>query len=247
MTVPRSRRVSFAAVLAFLIPLAASAQSKPPAPEAKPAAAQSKPAVPRDPLAPAFEISVGAGFLTGSDLGDADADLRNSTGGELRLFATSSRIGTSLPVEVRFGFPFGGRYVFEARAAWARPDLETSVTGDVEGAPPVSLAETTDQYSIDAGVLVYFGRQRQREVTPFVSAAVGYVATVHEGLTLLENGMSFRGGGGVRFPLASGRRGRISAYGIRADAALVVMTNGVTSGSGATTQVATSGSLYLTF
>ena len=233
MTARRSRGVLVALVLAFMVPLTAAAQNKPPAP--------------RDPLAPGFEVSIGAGFLSGSDLGDADAELRNSTGGEFRLFATSSRIGASIPVEVRLGFPIGRRYVFEVRGAWARPDLQTSVNGDAEGAPGISVAETTDQYSIDAGVIVYLGRQRQRAVTPFVSGAVGYVATVHEGLTLLENGMSVRGGGGVKFPLASGRKGRISSYGLRADAALVVMTNGVTSSSGATTQVATSGALYLTF
>ncbi len=150
-------------------------------------------------------------------------------------------------MEVRLGFPMGRRYVFEVRAAWARPELQTSVNGDAEGAPGISLAERTDQYSIDAGVLVYLGRQRQTAVTPFVSGAVGYVATVHEGLTLLENGISFRGGGGVKFPLASGRKGRISSYGLRADGALVVMTNGVTGDNGATTQVAASGAFYLTF
>ena len=234
MTGRSSRRAIVALLVACAWPLSVAAQSKP-AP------------APRDPLAPGFELSVGAGFLSGSDLADADADLRNSTGGEFRLFATSSRIGSSFPLEARIGFPLGLRYVFEVRGAWSRPELETTVNGDAEGVPAVSLAETTNQYSIDVGVLVYFNRQRQRTVTPFVSGAVGYVATVHEGLTLLEHGISVRGGGGVKFPLASGRKGRISGYGLRADATLVVMTNGVTSESGATTQVATSGSLYLTF
>ena len=50
---------------------------------------------------------------------------------------------------------------------------------------------------------------------------------MHEGLTLLENGISFRGGGGLKYPLVMQRRGRIKGFGIRADAAFIVMTSGL--------------------
>jgi hypothetical protein len=57
----------------------------------------------------------------------------------------------------------------------------------------------------------------------------------------------FRGGGGFKYPLSIGRRGRVKGAGLRVDGALLVMTGGVVAGSGATAQTAASGSLYLTF
>jgi hypothetical protein len=208
-----------------------------------PAAAQ-PPAAPRSAR---MELSVGAGFLGGSSLGTADADLRGGSNQPFQLFDTSSRIGGSAPLEVRLDFLLGPRYVFEIRGAWSRPELETSVTGDFEGAPPVSLVDRVDQYSLDLGVLVHLRQARSRSLVPFVSAGAGYVGAVHEGLTLLESGIGFRGGGGLKYPLVMQRRGRIKGAGIRADAALIVMTSGLAAESGATRQLAATGSLYFSF
>ena len=95
------------------------------------------------------------------------------------------------------------------RGAWARPELQTTVTGDVEGAPAITVAEHVDLYSIDVGLFVAFRTTGPRTLVPFVSGGVGYVGAVHEGLTLLENGVVYRGGGGLKYPLAVGRRGRL--------------------------------------
>ena len=194
-----------------------------------------------------MDVSVGAGFLGGSSLGDADADLRGSGGQPYQLFATSSRIGTSRPLEVRVDFPLGPKYVLEMRGAWSRPELETAVSGDEESAPPLTVAERVDQYSLDLGLLVNLRQVRPRVLVPFLSGGLGYVAAVHEGQTLLENGISYRGGGGIKYPLAVRTTGWINGVGIRADGALIVITNGLATGSGASRQVAATGSLYLTF
>jgi hypothetical protein len=137
--------------------------------------------------------------------------------------------------------------VFEIRGAWARPELQTSISGDVEGAPPATLIERVDQYTLDFGVRMNFGEARRRSLLPFVSGGAGYAGVVHEGLTLLENGLSFRGGGGFTYPLVVQRSGRIKGLGVRADAALIVMTGGAAGDSGPARQIATSGSLYLSF
>ena len=207
------------------------------------ATAQPRPA----PRAPRLELSVGAGFLGASSLGTADADLRGRNNQSFQLFDSSSRIGVSVPVEVRLDFLLGPRYVFEIRGAWSRPELETSVSGDVEGAPGLTLVERVDQYSLDFGLLVNLGQARPRTLVPFVSGGAGYAGAVHEGLTLLENGISFRGGGGFKYPLVMQRRGRIKGMGIRADAAVIVMTGGLAGENDTARQVTTSGSLYLTF
>lgn len=210
---------------------------------APPAAAQQR-TVPR---APRLEISAGAGFLGGSSLGTADADLRGRSNQPFQLFDTSSRIRGSVPLEVRLDFLLGPRYVFGIRGAWSRPELETSVTGDFESAPPVTVVERVDQYSLDLGLLVNLRQVRTGSLVPFISGGAGYVGAVHEGLTLLESGISFRGGGGVKYPLVMQRRGRIKGVGLRADAALVVMTSGLAAESDATRQLAATGSVYFSF
>jgi hypothetical protein len=225
--------VVFALFVAFVLTASAQGRGAPPQP--------------RRPSGPRMDLSVGAGFLGGSALGDADADVRGSGGQPYQLFATSSRIGRSIPLEVRLDFLLGPRYVLEMRGAWSRPELQTSISGDIEGAPPLTVVELVDQYSLDLGLLVNLTRSRPRAVVPFISAGAGYVAAVHEGLTLLESGIGYRGGGGIKYPLAMRTTGRIKGVGIRADAALIFTTSGLATGSGATHQVATSGSFYLTF
>ena len=214
------------------------------------AAAQSKPApppTPRGPSVPRIDLSVGAGFISGSGLGDADADLRGRSGAPLQLFATSSRLGGSPPFEVRLGYRISPRYTLEMRGGWSRPEIQTSVSGDVEGAPSLTVAEKVDLYSLDLGILVMFNRRQPRAVTPFISAGAGYAGAVHEGLTLLENGLTYRAGGGIKYPLALRNRAWIKAIGVRADGTLIFMSGGLASGFGTTHQVAGSGSLYLTF
>jgi hypothetical protein len=214
------------------------------------AAAQTKPAqapAPRGPSVPRIDLSVGTGFISSSGLGDANADLRGRSGATLQLFATSSRLGGSLPVEVRLGYRIGPRYTLEMRGAWSRPEIRTSIAGDVEGAPALTVAERVDLYSLDLGILVMFNRSQPRALMPFIAAGAGYAGAVHEGLTLLENGFTYRGGGGIKYPLALRNRARIKAVGVRADGTLIFMSGGLANGFGMTHQVAGSGSLYLTF
>jgi len=116
-----------------------------------------------------------------------------------------------------------------------------------EGAPALIVAEKVDLYSLDLGLLVMFNRSQPRALTPFNSADAGYAGAVHEGLSLLENGFTYRGGGGLKYPFAVRNRGRIKAIGVRADGALIFMSRGLASGFGMTKQVSGSGSLYLAF
>lgn len=225
---------SFAIFASFAVPSFAQTQ-RPPARS------------PRPPSAPRWDVSVGSGFFSGSALESADADLRGRSNEPFQLFTTTSRIGGSLPLEARLGWHLNPRYTVEIRGAWSRPELQTSIAADVEGAPPVTVAEKVALYTLDLSVVRFFRRSRPRALTPFVSAGAGYVGAVHEGLTLLENGFSYRGGGGIKYPLAVRSRGRLNEIGVRADGALVIMNGGLVTGSGPTPQIVASGALYLTF
>lgn len=228
--------VAFDLVVCFVVfAIPAGAQTRSPAP------------VPRGPSVPRIDLSVGGGFIASSGLGDADADLRGRSGAPLQLFATSSRLGSSYPLEVRLGYRLTPRYTLEMRGAWSRPELQTSVTGDFESAPAVTVAEKVDLYALDLGLLVLFNRPGPRAMTPFLSGGVGYAGAVHEGLTLLENGVIYRGGGGIKYPLAVRTRARFKTIGVRVDGALIFMSGGLASGFGTTYQAAGTGALYLTF
>ena len=214
------------------------------------AAAQTKPAsapAPRGPTVPRIDLSVGTGFIGGSGLGDANADLRGRSGAPLQLFASSSRLGSSYPLEVRLGYRLTPRYTLEMRGSWSRPALQTSITGDFESAPAATVAEQVDLYTLDLGLLVMFNRPGPRAMTPFLSGGVGYAGAVHEGLTLLENGILYRGGGGITYPLAVRNSARFKTIGVRVDGALLFMSGGLASGFGTTYQAAGTGGLYLTF
>ena len=214
------------------------------------AGAQTKPAPPpsaRKPSVPRLDISIGSGFVGGSGLDSADADLRGRSGEPFQLITTTSRIGSSLPLEVRLGWRLNPRYTLEIRGAWSRPELRTSIAGDIEGAAALTVAETVDLYSLDLNVVRFFTRSRPRALTPYVSGGAGYVGAVHEGLTLLENGFSYGGGGGIKYPFAIRSQGRVNEIGVRADGTLGILNGGLVTGNGPTPRFAATGALYLTF
>ena len=229
--------LSFFAFLALFATVAPTdAQTRPPRP------------APRGPSVPRWDLSVGSGFVGGSGLGDADARLRGRSNEPFQLFATSSRLGASVPLEVRLGYRMNSRYTLEMRGSWSRPEVETSIANDIEGAPDITVAETVDLYALDVGLVMSFNRSRQaRAFTPYIAAGVGYVGAVQEGLTLLENGFNIRGGGGVKYPLVVSNQKRIKALGVRLDGALNILNGGLVRGSGPTPQIAASGAFYLTF
>src|SRR5687767_10022280 len=136
-----------------------------------PVSAQNKPpAASRASAGPRLDLSVGGGFLGSGGLGDAEADLRGRSGQPLELFTTRSRLSASVPLEVRVGFPLGTRYAIEVRGVWTRPELETTVGDDFEGATGVTVAERVNLYAVDAGLVVAFARARVGTLAPFLSA-----------------------------------------------------------------------------
>lgn len=204
--------------------------------------AQTRPARP-----PRLDLAVGSGIVGGAGLGQSNADLRGRSGEPVGLFETSSRVAMSVPLEVRVGYEPSPRYGLEMRAGYTRPELRTDITGDVEGAPALTAIERVHQYVLDGGIVVPLTRARARAAGPFLSAGAGYGWIVHEGLALLEHGVTFRGGGGARYPLVTRNRGFIRGLGIRGDAAFVVMTGGAALGDGASRHLTATASVYVRF
>jgi hypothetical protein len=217
-----------AAVMVALVPAGAFGQgSEPP---------------PRRP-----EAAFGIGWLGGAGFGGADANLQTGTGGDYLLFSTDSRIAPALALEARVAYALTRRYVIEGRFGFSQPEVRTAISDDVEGAPSLDVAERIDQYTFEGAVVVMLPGLRFTSLVPFVSAGAGYLRQLHEGLTLVEDGVLYHVGGGVRQMLLARPQGLIKAAGFRGDVRVHVLTGGIEIGEGPRPQLAAIGGVFVMF
>ncbi|HET9361899.1 MAG TPA: hypothetical protein VFO58_19235 [Vicinamibacterales bacterium] len=191
-----------------------------------------------------LEVSVGAGFLTGADLGQQPANERAASGSPYRLFDTETDLSSSLFFGLRLGFALTPRLSIEGAASLGQPELRTSISGDAEGAESLIAVEQMDQYTFDGGIVYRFGGLRG--LVPFVSAGAGYQRQRHEGETLIEGGGLFYAGGGVTHWLSVRKQGTVKAIGLRGDARLYFLSGGITPDD-MRTQAAFAGSFVMVF
>jgi hypothetical protein len=131
-----------------------------------------------------IEVEFGAGLLGGAGLGAADANFRGNspTRQPFRLFATSSDLARAPMWHARVAFVLTRRLVLEGSLTNTKPDVRVSATADVEGASPIEITETIDQYFIDGSVLVMFDELAiGPRLVPFAAAGGGYLRQLHEG------------------------------------------------------------------
>lgn len=141
-----------------------------------------------------FEIVGGVTWTGHVSLGTVAATETAPTG-RFTLFSTSTQLTSAPGVDARFGVRLTPALEVEAATSYARPRLQTAVSGDVEGAPSLSASESVGQYVIDGAVLWHLLRWRMGDrTTPFVLAGAGYVRELHESETLAVAGQRvFRG------------------------------------------------------
>jgi hypothetical protein len=194
-----------------------------------------------------FTVSIGAGAVTGAARGARSADERTAGGAPYRLFNTESRLTTAGSLEARLGWALTPRISIEGRAGLSRPEMQTEISGDAEGAPSLTAVERIERYVFDGGVLVRFERWRVAGFVPFAAAGAGYLRQLHEDRTLVEQGPVYHVGGGALRWLSVNRSGLMRACGVRADARLSFFNVGASLGDDVRTQAAVSGSFVLAF
>jgi hypothetical protein len=204
--------------------------------------------LPRRPFA-GVEVAVGAGLIGGAATGEADANLRGNSG-LLRpylLFGTATRFAAARVVESRVTVGLTRRFAVEGRASFSQPELRTSITGDAEGGPSLTVAERVDQYQIDGTLIVTLEELRIGRVLPFASAGAGYLRQLHAGHTLIEEGRVFHVGAGLRYALFARDAGVIKAAGVRTDVRLYLLTGAIQFDESLRPHGAVSGSLFVGF
>lgn len=193
------------------------------------------------------EVGVGVGALGGAALGSDEADLRTGSGTDFALFSAESRFGGARELELRAGISLSRRYAVEVRGGISRPELRTSISGDVEGAPDITLTERIDQYMVDASFVALFEGLRIGPVVPFAAAGAGYLRQLHEGLTLVEQGAVYHLGGGVKHRFVNRSSGLLEAVGVRADGRLYLLSGGIAVGDRPRPHVGVSASFFVLF
>ncbi|HTH02704.1 MAG TPA: hypothetical protein VL882_20670 [Vicinamibacterales bacterium] len=174
-----------------------------------------------------LEISGGAAWSGGYDLGSASAEETRNTGtgtGPFVLFSTDSEAEPSVGLQGRLGVFLASSVSIEGGVYVARPDISTRLSGDAESAPDLTATETLTRLVIDGSVLFHltgasFGQGRG---VPFVLGGGGYLRDAHEKNEVIETGHEVHVGGGLHYWFGQGKH----RVGVRADAAVSWRTGG---------------------
>jgi hypothetical protein len=119
---------------------------------------------------------------------------------------------------------------------------EVSASGDAENAPDTTIEETLSQYVFDGSVVWNFGGAGRRLV-PFVYGGAGYLRELHQEDALVEEGVEYHAGGGVKWWLGEGGR----RFGLRGDVGVSIRDGGFDFGEGLRTVPVVGVSLIYTF
>jgi hypothetical protein len=174
-----------------------------------------------------FEVAAGGLWAGPMSMGAADATETAPNGTRFRLFSSESSLGSALGLEGRVGVRLTTALQLEGSASRAAPTLRTRIRSAGEGRPDLTLAETVNEWTIEAALVAHLARWRfgTRSV-PFLSVGVGYLRQLHEGGTLVETGRTYQGGGGMSVLLKQTGEGRLKSAGLRVGARGAVRTGG---------------------
>lgn len=194
-----------------------------------------------------FEVALGPLWVGRAAFGRADATETASSGGRFPLFSTSSELAAAPGLEARVGIRFARRLQVEASSSYRRPQLRATISGDVENAARIAVAESIQQFTFDGALVLQLARWRfGRGGLPFVSAGAGYLRELHEGSTLVATGRVCHVGGGVKYLLTS-RDAKLKGVGVRGEVRALMRTRGVAFDTGVHASPAVAGSVFVRF
>jgi hypothetical protein len=192
-----------------------------------------------------WELS-GGGVLTGGyGLGERAAELTPNTGSaSFEQFTTDNRVRQALGVQARIGFIVTPALAVEGGFRFTRPVYEVRVSDDTEGAADTTIEETLSQYVFDGSVVWLLERAAFAggRAVPFVFGGAGYLRELHEQDALVEDGLEYHAGGGLKWWFGQGRR-----VGVRGEAGISIRDGGFDFADGPRVVPTVGGSLIYTF
>jgi hypothetical protein len=171
------------------------------------------------------EVSGGVVLVGGYDFGESVAELTpNSGSGSYDFFTTESRVKQGLGLLARIGVVVSPAVVVEGGLRFTKPVYAVSVSDDVEGAADTTVEEKLSQYVIEGTVVWHVGRAAASggRFVPFFYGGAGYLRELHEDDTLVEDGIEYHAGGGVKWWFGQGRR----RLGVRGEVGISIRDGG---------------------
>ena len=200
---------------------------------------------------PAGRVDVGIGVLWigRQPLGTRTVTETTASGGTRPLFTASSELDAAAGLEGRVGVRLMTSLFVDAEASYLKPQIRIALSGDAEGAAPLTAAEKVEQLTAGASVRWYVpGRiGSSPRFAPFVTAGGGYLRQLHEQATLVETGRFYQVGGGVTARLFKGGRFHTKGVGARLDVRALIRSKGVAFDGGSKTSPAAGVSAYVRF
>jgi hypothetical protein len=106
-------------------------------------------------------VGRGVAFLSGTDFGAASATLTSNQVPPTRYTCSRPIARCSAPgFEARLGYMLTRSFGVEGALLYSRPRLETRLSGDVEGATPLTAVNELSQYMLDVSGVLHLQRLR---------------------------------------------------------------------------------------
>jgi len=176
-----------------------------------------------------FEVAAGGLWAAPVSAGTADATETAANGTRFRLFSSESSTASNFGFEGRIGVRLTPVFQVDGSFSYAVPEVRTRITSDFEGIPDVTVAETVNQWTIEAALVAHLARWRVGpHGVPFLTIGAGYLRQIHERQTLVETGRIYQVGGGLKYLLKRTGDGRLKSAGLRLGARAAVRDGGVT-------------------
>jgi len=177
---------------------------------------------------PRLELTVGAVVDGASSAGVTRAELVDPAGNPFTLFEAKHRTTWAPGLEGRVSWRVTERWAVGVTGSWSRPDFETRISGDVEGADPVTAALGMDRFAVELGVERRFGTSTKWQ--PFAGLAAGWLRELADDRALADSGVAAHVGGGLKYRVREGRPGWLGHIALRAEARLTLRCGGITLG-----------------
>jgi len=187
-----------------------------------PAAAQSS------ALPGRLSVAAGVEWMGTMTIASGAATETTPTSGRFPLFSTDTSLGSAAGFKGTVGFLVTRAFEVEGSASLMKPDLQTRVTGDAEGAPDLTVSEPVKQLTVEGSVIVHLTQWRiGSRIVPYVAGGAGFLRQLHDTGTVAENGSIYHVGAGIHYLLTNSATGGIKALGIRLDGRAVMRSGGV--------------------
>lgn len=174
-----------------------------------------------------IELTVGAAASGAASAGTATVELLGSGGAPVTLFEAAHRTSVGLGADAALMYRVRQSLALELSGSWTRPDLETGISDDVEGAGDTTLSLGMHRFSAEVAAVRHFGRRGGAE--PYVRAGAGWFRELTSDRALVDDGVAGHVGAGVKYWLRE-RPGVLGHLAFRADVRLAARRGGIDRG-----------------